>query len=246
MMEMIRRQLMNRYEQKRNWITTCNGKLCPKIQNILEELKVEVRGTDVTYSGNFIYEVRVGSKTFICDVDRHTCSCRRWDVTGIPCSHGIAAIVVDKRLPENFVHQYYHMDTYNATYSHFITSIPDETMWVQANYDPIMPPPLRRPSGRPKKARRKAVDEVQNPNHVRKQYQSLRRGKCREFGRNTRTCKGPVKPRNAGHGCFTLSRVRVALFASGLSLDRVSRLVAAVCSMQLAVGSSANGVVVGI
>lgn len=31
MMEMIRRQLVNRYEEKRSWITTVNRKLCSKI-----------------------------------------------------------------------------------------------------------------------------------------------------------------------------------------------------------------------
>ena len=32
--------------------------------------------------------------------------------TGIPCPHAMAAILVDKRQPRHFVHEYYHRETY--------------------------------------------------------------------------------------------------------------------------------------
>ena len=80
------------------------------------------------------------------------------------------------------------------TYEPIITPIPDTSMWVHTEFDRIMPPALRRPPGRPKKARRKGQDEAQN--QVRKHYRSLRCTKCGIHGHNSRTCKGPVRAKN--------------------------------------------------
>ncbi|KAI8566916.1 hypothetical protein RHMOL_Rhmol02G0079600 [Rhododendron molle] len=211
MMEMIRRQLMSRLEEKRSWITTCNGVICPKIQSNLEKLKEEARLWEATYAGNGIYEVRDGMMTYVSNLTRHSCSCRKWDVTGIPCSHGIAAIVKDKRQPEAFVHEFFHKESYVRSYAEIINPIPDQTQWVHTEYDAIMAPPLRRPSGRPKKLRRRAVDEPKNPNAVRRTHQSLRCSNCQEFGHNTRTCKWPItanKGRGRGKGRGTSNRGR--------------------------------------
>ncbi|XP_058217446.1 uncharacterized protein LOC131328526 [Rhododendron vialii] len=188
MMEMIRRQLMSRLEEKRSWIATCNRVICPKIQSTLEKLKEETRLWEATYAGNGIYEVRDGMMTHVSDLARHSCSCRKWDVTGIPCPHGIAAIVKDKRQPEAFVHEFFPKESYVRSYAEIINPIPDQTQWVHTDLDAVMAPPLRRPSGRPKKLRRRAVDEPKNPNAVRRTRQSLRCSNCQEFGHNTRNC----------------------------------------------------------
>ncbi|KAG5521580.1 hypothetical protein RHGRI_033961 [Rhododendron griersonianum] len=79
-----------------------------------------------------------------------------------------------------------------------IYPIPDKSMWVQTDYDPIMPPALRKKAGRPKKARRRAVDEPKNPNAIRKQPESLKCGKCREYGHNPRTCKASTQAKGRG------------------------------------------------
>ncbi|KAH7840222.1 hypothetical protein Vadar_014300 [Vaccinium darrowii] len=47
MKEMIRRQLMSRFEAKRSWIETSNGIICPKIQSTLKELKKKARAAFV-------------------------------------------------------------------------------------------------------------------------------------------------------------------------------------------------------
>ena len=131
--------------------------VCPKIQKIVEELKVVAMHCEVTYAGNFTYEVRVGIKTFIVDLDRHMCTCRKWNLTGIPCPHTIGAILTDKRQPEAFVNLFYHRETYIRCYASIVNPIPDQSMWVVTEFDAIMPPPLRRPAGRPKKVRRQLM-----------------------------------------------------------------------------------------
>ncbi|KAI8554700.1 hypothetical protein RHMOL_Rhmol05G0118700 [Rhododendron molle] len=68
----------------------------------------------------------------------------------------------------------------------------DDSQWVHVELDAITAPPLRRPPGRPKKARRKASDEPKNAHLVRRTHQSLRSSKCQQYGHNTRTCKGAL------------------------------------------------------
>ncbi|KAI8555876.1 hypothetical protein RHMOL_Rhmol05G0207600 [Rhododendron molle] len=53
-----------------------------------------------------------------------------------------------------------------------------------------------RPSGRPKKSRRKEREELENPDadKLKRQNTSLRCGKCGQWGHNIRSCKNEVNP----------------------------------------------------
>ncbi|KAL4318980.1 hypothetical protein GQ457_18G014420 [Hibiscus cannabinus] len=72
--------------------------------------------------------------------------------------------------------------------------------------EPILPPSIRRPPGRPTKKRRKEADEVNNPKLCKRGQQS-NCSKCGMSGHNKRTCRGqiganqPVKrPTPSSHG----------------------------------------------
>ncbi|KAL8536518.1 hypothetical protein ACS0TY_011930 [Phlomoides rotata] len=58
-----------------------------------------------------------------------TCSCRIWQLTGIPCKHGICAILKQRLDPFDFVHEYYTIDTYLEAYEHPIYPISCEALW---------------------------------------------------------------------------------------------------------------------
>ncbi|XP_057478210.1 uncharacterized protein LOC130765725 [Actinidia eriantha] len=164
MLEMIRKQLMKRYQDRMLFSQTFTSNICPRIFKKLEKNKKKAMACDVIWAGEAVFEVTVSSiRTYIVDIGQRVCSCRKWDVTGIPCVHGVAAIITNKSRPEDF---------------------------VQTNYDQIMPPHIRKRAGRPKKNRKKAEDEPKNPIRVRKHYTSLRCGKCKEVGHNSRTCNG--------------------------------------------------------
>ncbi|XP_057502716.1 uncharacterized protein LOC130786435 [Actinidia eriantha] len=149
--------------------------------------KLKTRGCDVLYDGRTIFGVSSSLKTYIVEIGAHTCTCRKWDLKGIPCKYAIGAIYFDKREPKDFVHSSYHIGIFIRTHSNIINPIPDQDLWVQTNYDPIMPPPLRRQSGRPKNGGRKQ----QRTHRVRKMHDSLTCGNCKPPGHNTRTCKAP-------------------------------------------------------
>ena len=104
--------------------------ICPNIQKKLEEAKVAARHCEVTWAGGQIFEVSCMSKTYIVDLDRLTCLCRKWDLSGIPCSHVVSLIMCAKKNPEEYVHPYYNKDKYLRSYRPIIIPIPDQSMWV--------------------------------------------------------------------------------------------------------------------
>ncbi|KAL3516539.1 hypothetical protein ACH5RR_023441 [Cinchona calisaya] len=193
MMEMIRRQLMSRYQEKKDMISKSNGHICPRIQKNIEEIKIAATCCEVSLAGEAVYEVVQGQKFFIVDVRRRSCICRKFDMTGIPCLHGAAAIMSSNHQVEEFVHEYYWKTTYLKAYEHMIVPIPDKSQWIQTDYDPIMPPQMRRAPGRPKKARRKGIDEPENNTLVRRHFQQLRSSNCGNYDHNIKTCEAPRK-----------------------------------------------------
>lgn len=98
----------------------------------------------------------------------------------------------DKKEPELFVDPYYHKDTYMLSYASIINPIPDDTQWVHVDLEAVSAPPLIRPPGRPKKAKRRAPDEPKNAHLAKRTHQSLRCSNYQQFGHNSRTCKGPL------------------------------------------------------
>ncbi|KAJ9543460.1 hypothetical protein OSB04_023167 [Centaurea solstitialis] len=130
---------------------------------------------------------------------------RRWELTGIPCKHAVAAIWFSAAnggtvaLPENWVHPHYHLQTWKMMYQFKINPTNGRLLWPKSDYPiKIMPPKHHKQIGRPKKSRRKTVEELSQP--LVKGSKLLKIGKamtcriCHKQGHNARTCKGKWTP----------------------------------------------------
>ncbi|XP_059446413.1 uncharacterized protein LOC132177958 [Corylus avellana] len=94
MLEGIRNKLMRRYVRKRELIAAMeDGSLGPKIMAKLEKEEDGASHCWCTYAGEGIFKVECEGKRVAVSVEGRTCGCRKWDVTGIPCSHAISAIL---------------------------------------------------------------------------------------------------------------------------------------------------------
>ena len=107
MLKWIRVRLMTRLYTKKIGIEKYRGKLCPNIQDKLEKLKLEFKGIYAMPSGRFVYEVDNERERHVVDLVGKTCRCRAWDLTGIPCKHGVAAIFVNHEKLEDYTHPCY-------------------------------------------------------------------------------------------------------------------------------------------
>ncbi|XP_019153866.1 PREDICTED: uncharacterized protein LOC109150412 [Ipomoea nil] len=105
MVDKIRLYLMIMMQKNRDKMSCHPFKVCPKIQKILEEGKERCCRFNAYKSVGDIYQVDDDSfKPFKIDLGARQCSCRRWDLTGIPCTHAIAAIRKKGDIPEDYVH----------------------------------------------------------------------------------------------------------------------------------------------
>ena len=197
MLETIRFYLMVRMEKKREWMKKQKGQLCPKIQKKFEKIKDDARTCIATAAGVWKYEVRcMYGDRYTVDLVSRTCSCRKWDLSGIPCSHAYSAITLTDEEPETFVHDCYSKEAYMRAYSPVIGPMDGEELWPKANKGPLLPPEKIKLPGRPKKVRKREPDEVPAPKKNSKQVQKLSRTglmsykcrKCKMAGHNSRKC----------------------------------------------------------
>ncbi|RYR67711.1 hypothetical protein Ahy_A03g014105 isoform B [Arachis hypogaea] len=98
---------------------------------------------------------------FLCSTSR-----RKWQLTGLPCCHGITAIQRKNEKLEDYFH---------------INSIPSQEYWEHHEGLSCLPPSYKRPIGRPSKKRKKDSTEQTSGS----QYNAKRR-----YGQITcQTCK---------------------------------------------------------
>ena len=140
MLKWIRVRLMTRLYTKKIGIEKYRGKLCPNIQDKLEKLKLEFKGIYAMPSGRFVYEVDNERERHVVDLVGKTCRCRAWDLTGIPCKHGVAVIFVNHEKPKDYTHPCYYKDAYVKTYKTLIPPMPGQFEWMSSGQPkPVVP-----------------------------------------------------------------------------------------------------------
>jgi len=121
------------------------------------------------------------------DLQNHNCSCRQWQVTGKPCKHALAWILSNRGLRiEDYVHEYYSVARFKATYADRIEPIPDRSQWPVVDLGfKVYPPLLGRGAGRPKVVRQRGCLE-KNANKKK-----VKCPRCGDFSHFQKTCKMP-------------------------------------------------------
>ncbi|CAN1126135.1 hypothetical protein LINPERPRIM_LOCUS4848, partial [Linum perenne] len=49
------------------------------------------------------FEVRFQDKQMVVDLNNNSCTCRKWELSGIPCFHAVSCIYFLYRRPESYV-----------------------------------------------------------------------------------------------------------------------------------------------
>ena len=192
LMEMIRNYLMKRLVRKRAEVEKWSHDIGPNVFKIVERLKLESSICYPEYSGNFHYQVRgPGDDQHIVDIDKKTCACNRWQLTGIPCIHGISALLSSNRDPIDYIHNKYKKENFIKAYAPVIYGINGPMMWPKTNDKPLECPLFKKQRGRPKKARALQADEVRvgGKTKLRRNYVVVRCSLCKQEGHNKSTCE---------------------------------------------------------
>ncbi|XP_020230608.1 uncharacterized protein LOC109811316 isoform X2 [Cajanus cajan] len=193
LIEGVKFYITNRIVSQRGLMLRYQGKICPIIQQLLEKNKQDSNGWSPNWCGDerfSLFEVSRDTKRYVVNICEHSCSCRRWELTGIPCCHVIACMWHNNYVAEDYVCIHYRKTTFLATYSHISMPSNGPNLWPIVHCEPIKPPLMRRAPGRPKKQRKRSIDEPQNPHKLPRQHTTIKCKKCENFGHNKRTCKG--------------------------------------------------------
>ncbi|KAL7251512.1 hypothetical protein ACSBR1_013363 [Camellia fascicularis] len=214
MMEMIRRVLMVRIHECRDNMLKYKWPICEKIQCKVEKRKLKSRVWTPTRSGGAKFEVRHGGDGYVVNLENRTCTCLKWDLTEIPCPHGVTAIFFQNERVEDYVYAYFKKETFLRTYKALINPMNGPDLWPKTGCDLLLPPKLKRPTGRPFKHRVRDPNEPKNPYKLQRRQSTLKCSNCGCYGHNQRTCKGPVKGKTSGLSGKSNSSVSIPLNAS--------------------------------
>ncbi|XP_062014029.1 uncharacterized protein LOC133730460 [Rosa rugosa] len=148
------------------------------------DLRFEIQGRGVGCASGVVAQHSVA-------LDMKSCTYKRWDISGLPCGHAIAAIYSKGRSPDEYVDDYFTKERYMKAYEPIMYPINGVQEWDMINR-PIAPPLYRRQPGRPKMARNKEAGEVEPPAGLTKlpkvYYTQVKCGICKKKGHNRRTC----------------------------------------------------------
>lgn len=160
--------------------------ICPNIVKRVQVLCHESRTCKALMCGGGEFEIIDEKSSFAVSLNQHTCKCNLWQITGIPCKHGMRAILSIGMDPIKFVDNWYTVKLYKLTYGSNINLVPDVDQWPEIDLPPLQPPQMKRVAGRPSRNRKRGSEEERKG----KRSKTIQRGNCKEFGHNTLTCKG--------------------------------------------------------
>lgn len=193
LMEHIREQLSIWFQERRNIQMPLNAVLVPSAEKVISEAIADSRCYQVLRANKVEFEIVSSERTNIVDIQRRCCSCRRWQIYGIPCAHAAAALLLCGEDVRLYAQECFSLRKYCEAYSQPIYPIPDKSLWKDyegmvggsKNDIIIRPPRVRRPPGRPKKKVLR-LESLKRPKRI------VQCGRCHLLGHSQKKCTMPA------------------------------------------------------
>ncbi|KAJ0967547.1 hypothetical protein J5N97_024464 [Dioscorea zingiberensis] len=191
MMEHIRHHLTAWFDERRNMGMSWTSVLVPSAEKLISEAVADSRCYQVLRANKVEFEIVSSERTNIVDIQSRCCSCRRWQIYGIPCAHAAAALLSCGEDVRLYAQDFFSINSYRETYSQDINPIPDKSLWKDLAEGTegglgksdiiIRPPKTRRPPGRPKKKVLR-IESLKRPKRV------VQCGRCHLLGHSQKKC----------------------------------------------------------
>ncbi|XP_042028005.1 uncharacterized protein LOC121775097 [Salvia splendens] len=142
MLEDIRTSQMERIQIRGQWIKSYDH----AVPHVIKEL-VDKWYARATWNGQSSYQVAGPSGQYVVNMRDFTCSCRLWQLTGIPCTHAIATINKNGDDVTRFVSRYYLKSTMIMLYENVLYPINGVDNWPKSTSDGVLelaPPQIKR------------------------------------------------------------------------------------------------------
>lgn len=94
----------------------------------------------------------------VINLEKRTCTCRKWDLTSIPYPYAIAGCYYLIINSEDLIDDCYKKSTFIA--------VSDKDIWLEIAATTLLPPNVTSMPGRPKTVRKREPDEENLPTHM--------------------------------------------------------------------------------
>ncbi|GJT57272.1 mutator type transposase [Tanacetum coccineum] len=216
-LEYIREYLMKRIVNVQKVQDKCDGPLTPSTAKIFKLIVRAAAKLKVEWNGSDLYQVTCPwGDQFVVNMSERICSCRKWELSGIPCTHAVASIWdqtnngIDTGIPESYCLPVHWLTTWKEMYKFKINPVNGPQGWKKSDVPTTIIPPKPHPQiGRPPKKRKKSAaelaDEMMKSKKLTKTGKSVTCKSCKQVGHNSRGCKskkggGSQQAGVAGHG----------------------------------------------
>ncbi|KAF7133524.1 hypothetical protein RHSIM_Rhsim09G0049900 [Rhododendron simsii] len=206
MLERMRLILMQTIHKRRDAMMRSKHPICPKIVKRIEKTKDELHNWIPRWVGSDHEVYGPNGMQYRVDLVNKSSGCRKWDISGVPCVHALASIKFLSQDPFNYVHECYKVDTYLKCYGNLLSPMNGRDLWPETDNPFMLPPNVKKRSGRPKKARRREPDEPQDPTKLTKRGVKMRCSACGTVGHNKRRCKQVIAPMRRNANATTNSK----------------------------------------
>ncbi|KAF3970266.1 hypothetical protein CMV_006028 [Castanea mollissima] len=190
--EQIQSKLMTEFEARRLKSSSWFSVLAPSAEKRMIEAVDRASTYQVLRSDEVEFEVISADRSDIVNIGIHYCSCRDWQLHGIPCSHAVAALISCRKDIYAFTEKCFTVASYRQTYAEEIHPIPGKLEWRRGDVAPmdddpqvVRPPKFRRPPGRPEN-KRICVEDLNREKHT------VHCSRCNQTGHYKTTCKAEI------------------------------------------------------
>lgn len=186
----IHKAVMKRIQVRRDKMMNMDLIICPSAQKKLNKALHFAGNCAVTWSGGSSYSVTCsdGGHELVVDLSKGTCTCRKWDLTGIPCYHACACIAMKADPWDIHVSKWYKKDMYMKLYSYTLEPVVGPEFWEDTPEPLPLPPNVKVPTGRPKKKRVKRNDIPVDATRMKRGGTKVICSHCTATDHNVRTC----------------------------------------------------------
>ncbi|XP_010421281.1 PREDICTED: uncharacterized protein LOC104706764 [Camelina sativa] len=208
MLEEIRKRVMVSNEKKRAEAEKTKGEYTPKAIALLDQqidLAKNCRplscGLGNYEVGYFNYKTNMRIEGFVVQMRGEIkCSCRMYMVSGIPCSHIVSCLRHEKNTdqdPKKMISPWFTAQKLQTCYADGLCGVNGMNLWEVTTTVRVLPPPYKRPGGRPpgKKRKREKGEPREGGTKLSKRGTKIHCSLCGEEGHNKLKCKNGPMPK---------------------------------------------------
>ncbi|KAJ9539891.1 hypothetical protein OSB04_026397 [Centaurea solstitialis] len=133
------------------------------------------------------FEARNEHTALVVDINEHGCSCRSWQLSGIPCILAIAALAFLNKDPEIYVNNWLKKDMLKEAYKYPIKPLNGSSLWPKTDDIKPLPPKERRMPSRPTIKRKRDACEKEIKHSKVRIGRKMTCQNCQEKGHNIKS-----------------------------------------------------------